>query len=209
MLTISGLKKFYFVPDINDMRCGAHRLLQIVKNKHRLQTDNGDVFIFMSKNQRTVKMVNFEENAYYVHQKTFANGYTFMKLKFVEEKPVYSIYRMETEPVSAEDPYVSMEKDQLISMIHFLVKREEERAQENQELKDMVRDLRDTHKQDVKTQTNLMKSIDKLTNQVADLTTQSNKVRFGSTSQKGTKKKTAPVQDREKDKDDECSTSTT
>ena len=91
MLTISGLKKFYFVPDINDMRCGAHRLLQIVKHKHHLQTDNGDVFIFMSKNHRTVKMVNFEENAYYVHQKTFADGYTFMKLKFMENKPVYSI----------------------------------------------------------------------------------------------------------------------
>ena len=73
---------------------------------------------------------------------------------------------METEPVSAEDPYASMEKDQLISMIHFLVKREDERAQENQELKDMVKELRDTHKQDVKTQTNLLKSIDKLTNQV-------------------------------------------
>ena len=146
---------------------------------------------------------------------------------------------METEPVSAEDPYASMEKDQLISMIHFLVKREDERAQENQELKDMVKELRDTHKQDVKTQTNLLKSIDRLTNQVADLTTQNktlqqkvnltnqvadlttqnktlqqkvndllsqisvgNKVRFGSTSQKGTKKKAAPVQDREKDKDD-------
>ena len=73
---------------------------------------------------------------------------------------------------TAEDPYASMEKDQLISMIHFLVKREDERAQENQELKDMVKELRDTHKQDVKTQTNLLKSIDKLTNQVADLTTQ-------------------------------------
>ena len=59
---------------------------------------------------------------------------------------------------TAEDPYASMEKDQLISMIHFLVKREYE--------------LRDTHKQDVKTQTNLLKSIDRLTNQVADLTTQ-------------------------------------
>ena len=121
--------------------------------------------------------------------------------------------------LKAEDPYASMEKDQLISMIHFLVKREDERAQENQELKDMVKDLRDTHKQDVKTQSNLMKSIDRLTNQVADLTTQNkslqqkvndllsqisvgNKVRFGSTSQKGTKKKAAPVQDREKDKDD-------
>ena len=118
----------------------------------------------------------------------------------------------------AEDPYASMEKDQLISVIHFLVKREDERAQENQELKDMVKELRDTHKQDVKIQTNLMKSIDKLTNQVADLTTQNrtlqqkvndllsqisvgNKVRFGSKSQKGIKKN-APVQDREKDKDD-------
>ena len=77
---------------------------------------------------------------------------------------------------TAEDPYASMEKDQLISMIHFLVKREDERAQENQELKDMVRDLRDTHKQDVKTQTNLLKSIDRLTNQVADLTTDNKKL---------------------------------
>ena len=126
---------------------------------------------------------------------------------------------METEPVSAEDPYASMEKDQLISMIHFLVKREDERAQENQELKDMVKDLRDTHKQDVKTQSNLMESINRLTNQVSDLTTQNkalqqkvndllsqisvgNKVRFGSTSQKGIKKNAAPVQDREKDKDE-------
>ena len=119
-----------------------------------------------------------------------------------------------------------MEKDQLISMIHFLVKREDERAQENQELKDMVKELRDTHKQDVKTQasllktqSNLMKSIDNLTNQVSDLTTQNkslqqkvndllsqisvgNKVRFGSKSQKGIKKNAVPVQDREKDKDD-------
>lgn len=71
-----------------------------------------------------------------------------------------------------EDPYASMDKEQLISMIHFLVKREDERAQENQELKDMVKELRDTHKKDVKTKTNLLKSIDKLTNQVADLTTQ-------------------------------------
>ena len=91
MLTISGLKQFYFVPDINDMRCGAQRLLQIVKHKHHLSTHNGNVFIFMSKNRRTVKMVNFEDNAYYVHQKTIAPGYTIMKLNFVEEKPVYSI----------------------------------------------------------------------------------------------------------------------
>ena len=119
---------------------------------------------------------------------------------------------METEPVSAEDPYASMEKDQLISMIHFLVKREEERAQENQELKDMVRELRGTRN-------SLMKSVDLLSKQLSDSSNEkaallqkiddlmsmisvNNKVRFGSTSQKGTKKKAAPVQDREKDKDD-------
>jgi len=78
--------------------------------------------------------------------------------------------------MKTEDPYASMEKDQLISMIHFLVKREDDRAQENQELKDMMKDLRDTHKQDVKTQTNLLKSIDKVTSQVADLTTDNKKL---------------------------------
>jgi hypothetical protein len=119
---------------------------------------------------------------------------------------------METEPISAEDPYASMEKDQLISMIHFLVKREEERAQENQELKDMVRELRETRN-------SLMRSVDLLSKQLADSSNEkaallqkiddlmsmisvNNKVRFGSKSQKGTKKKAAPIQDREKDKDD-------
>ena len=68
---------------------------------------------------------------------------------------------METEPISAEGPYASMEKDQLISMIHFLVKREEEKARENQELKDMVRELRETRE-------SLMKSVDLLSKQLAD-----------------------------------------
>ena len=54
-----------------------------------------------------------------------------------------------------------MEKDQLISMIHFLVKREEERAQENQEQKDMVRELRETRN-------SLMKSVDLLSKQLSD-----------------------------------------
>ena len=87
--------------------------------------------------------------------------------------------------MKTEDPYASMEKDQLISMIHFLVKREDERAQENQDLKDMVKELRDTHKQDVrtqasllKTQSNLMASIDNLTRQVADLTTENKSLKM-------------------------------
>ncbi len=86
------------------------------------------------------------------------------------------------------------------------------------ELKDMIRELKETHKEDVKAQQRLMKAIDEMTRRQADTDAEnkelrqeiknllsrisvSNKVRFGSTSQKGTKKNAAPVQDREKDKE--------
>jgi anaerobic ribonucleoside-triphosphate reductase len=70
------------------------------------------------------------------------------------------------------EDYSSIDKSQLISMIHFFEKRDEESKKENGALKELIKELQETHKQDVKTQLNLMKSIDSLTNQVADLTTQ-------------------------------------
>ena len=114
--------------------------------------------------------------------------------------------------MKTEDPYASMEKDQLISMIHFLVKREEDRAHENQELKDMVSELRETRK-------SLMRSVDLLSKQLADSSNEkaallqkiddlmsmisvNNKVRFGSKSQKGLRKNQTSEPDREKDKED-------
>ena len=65
-----------------------------------------------------------------------------------------------------------MEKDQLISVIQFLVKREEEGERETQELKEMLKELRDTHKADMTIQVNLMESIDSLTKQLSDLSAQ-------------------------------------
>ena len=76
-----------------------------------------------------------------------------------------------------EDPYASMEKDQLISMIHFLVKREDDRAQEIQELKDMIRELKETHKEDVKAQQRLMKAIDEMTRRQADTDAENKELR--------------------------------
>lgn len=49
MLTISGLKNFYYIPGVTDMRCGYSRLLQIVKQMTHHDPFNGDVFVFMSK----------------------------------------------------------------------------------------------------------------------------------------------------------------
>lgn len=91
MLTITGLKRFYFIPNVNDMRYGYRKLVQIVRNSYGMDSKNGDVFIFMSKSRRTVKMVNFENHAYYLHQKTFTRGYNFMRLEFKDHKPVYRI----------------------------------------------------------------------------------------------------------------------
>lgn len=34
MLTLSGLKKFYFLPNFHDMRCKAPRVAEIVRNKY-------------------------------------------------------------------------------------------------------------------------------------------------------------------------------
>lgn len=65
-----------------------------------------------------------------------------------------------------------MEKEHLLSMIHFLEEREKESERENRELKELVKELTDTHKQDMQIQSNLMESIERLTSQVAELSEQ-------------------------------------
>ena len=57
-------------------------------------------------------------------------------------------------------------------MIHFLEERGKESERDNRELKELVKELRDIHKQDLQIQSNLMESIERLTNQVAELSEQ-------------------------------------
>ena len=89
MLTVSGNHRFYFIPGVTDMRFGYHKLLQIIKNSYHMNPKDGSFFVFMSKNRKTIRMVNFEAHAYNLHQKTFTAGYSFMKLEFVDQKPIY------------------------------------------------------------------------------------------------------------------------
>lgn len=84
MLNITGLRNYYFLPDLHDMRCGAQRVLETIKVKTGHDPYNGDVFIFMSRKRRTVKLVHFENNSFYVHEKTFKKGYKYMKPEFDE-----------------------------------------------------------------------------------------------------------------------------
>jgi len=60
------------------------------------------------------------------------------------------------------EDYVSMDKAQLITMIHFLEKRDEASKKENLELKELIKELQETHNQKVKSQADLLDSIDRL-----------------------------------------------
>ena len=91
MLTISGLKHFYYLPHFHDMRCKAPRISEIIRSRYHRDPHNGDVYIFMSKDQRKVKMIHYERHAYYLHEKSFTDGYRFMRIELQDDVPVYRI----------------------------------------------------------------------------------------------------------------------
>ncbi len=76
------------------MRCGYSRLLQIVRQMTHHDPYNGDVFVFMSKDRRKVKMAHFESHAYYIHEKVYTGDYRFLLLETRDEDGVMS-YRMD------------------------------------------------------------------------------------------------------------------
>ena len=69
-----------------------------------------------------------------------------------------------------------MKKAQLISMIHFLEKRDEVSKQENLELKELLRSLREEYKEDVEQTQRLLKTIETLTLQVSEITADNKKL---------------------------------
>ena len=72
---------------------------------------------------------------------------------------------METESITGTE---GLSKEQLISMIHFLEKRDEEGKKENEQLKELIKELQEAHNQKVKSLADLLVSIDRQTKQVAD-----------------------------------------
>ena len=85
MLTISSMKNFYYIPEFTDMRCKAERISEIIRRKFNRDPYNGDVYIFMSKDRTKVKLIHFEDHAYYLHEKSFTRGYHFMRLSYNDD----------------------------------------------------------------------------------------------------------------------------
>lgn len=91
MLSINGLHNFYYLPHLHDMRCKAPRIFEIIRAKYHRYPLNGDVYIFMSKDQRKVKMVHYENHAFYVHEKSFTKDYKFVKIVLKDDVAIYKI----------------------------------------------------------------------------------------------------------------------
>ena len=69
-----------------------------------------------------------------------------------------------------------MDKTQLISMIHFLEKRDEASKKENEELKELLKSLRSEYREDAELTQKLLKTIEVLTQQVKDITEDNRKL---------------------------------
>ena len=91
MLSINGLHNFYYLPKFHDMRCKARRISEMIRTRYQRDPLNGDVYIFMSKDQTKVKMIHYENHAFYVHEKSFVKGYKFIKIVISNDVPVYKI----------------------------------------------------------------------------------------------------------------------
>ena len=73
------------------MRCKARRISEMIRAKYHRDPLNGDVYIFMSKDRTKVKLIHYENHAFYVHEKSFVKGYRFIKIVLRDDIPVYKI----------------------------------------------------------------------------------------------------------------------
>jgi len=100
MLSINGLHNFYYLPELHDMRCKVQRICEIIRGRYHRDPLNGDVYMFMLKDQRKVRMIHYERNAYYLHEKSFIKGYKFMK---IERKDDETVYKIDWKDLSSEE----------------------------------------------------------------------------------------------------------
>ena len=91
MLALTGQEHFYFIPGCTDMRYGYRKLAQIVRHKFLRDPLNGDVYIFMNTSRTTVRMFQFENHAFYVHEKHYVDGYRFMDIQTDDHGKSYYI----------------------------------------------------------------------------------------------------------------------
>lgn len=78
MLGITGMQRIWFITGQHDMRMGRRRLLESVRDLFPNPYD-GDLFAFMSKDRRLMKMVKYESHMFLLYEMEYERGYKFME----------------------------------------------------------------------------------------------------------------------------------
>ena len=72
-----GLTKtmgYYLCPGSIDMRKGIYMLYQIVKSEMKRNPLSGEVFIFLGKNRRCIKILQWEKDGFLLYHKKLERG---------------------------------------------------------------------------------------------------------------------------------------
>ena len=88
MLALTGSLRYYFVDGVTDMRLGQYRLCRVIEQLLHRNPYNGDVFIFMNKSRRVIKIIRYDNEAYILYVKALDRDLKFMKIK--SDSPVIS-----------------------------------------------------------------------------------------------------------------------
>lgn len=81
MINVTGLNRFYYLRDFTDMRCKHSRVLSIIREQLHRMSDDGDVFIVMSRDRRIVRLFMYDNRSYSLFEKKFVAGHQFMKVE--------------------------------------------------------------------------------------------------------------------------------
>ena len=76
---------------LHDMRYKGPRLSEIIRNIYHRDPLNGDIYIYMSRDRRTIRLFQYKHHVYDLHERTFSNEYRFKKVVLREGVPTYKM----------------------------------------------------------------------------------------------------------------------
>ncbi len=73
------------------MRCKYERVLSVIHQQLNREPEDGDVFVVMSKDQRRVRLFNYDRRSFTLYEKRFVDDYRFMKVSYIDGSPIFTI----------------------------------------------------------------------------------------------------------------------
>ena len=75
MLKIDKYKQIYLACGQTDMRQSINGLMMIVQNSFKLDPFNGALFVFCNKNRNILKILEWDQDGFWLHQKRLEVGH--------------------------------------------------------------------------------------------------------------------------------------